>query len=180
MCQKLIIILDFETRDEICSDCDLSEIETFRYSEIFTRIKVAINYIFYAYLHYEFQSQKISSPVEKYSLRAWEGIVRGRIMGVRYPVRDREDQTSASDYPPSEQIVLDASLKRPKHAAVCENIYTAKVFCKNNHTAYNKASHFFILCDVCVTWTSPTVDTRSSLGIKPPVRDADIPSPSSA
>jgi len=59
-------------------------------------------------------------------------------MGVRFQVRDTEVQTSAKGYPPSYKIVLDDRLKRPKHAAVCQNIYIATVFCKNNHTAYNK------------------------------------------
>ena len=86
-------------------------------------------------------------------------------MGVRFQVRVTEVQTSAKDYPPSYQTALDARLKRPKHAAVCENIYTATGFCKNNHTAFNKASHFFISRVICVTWiASSIIDTSLTLG----------------
>jgi hypothetical protein len=86
-------------------------------------------------------------------------------MGVRFQVRHTEVQTSVKGYPPSYQIILDARLKRPKLVAIRENIHTATVFCKNNHTSYNKASYFLILFVTCVTWiASTTIETSLTLG----------------
>ena len=82
-------------------------------------------------------------------------------------------------------ILLNSTGHQAKATSACSCVWKhfiqLRVFGKNNHSTYNKASYFFIFCVIYVTWVaSPTIDTETFPGVLPPVRYADHPSPSNA